>query len=176
MNYPVKAVKERAAKLLVDSQVAQNRQKVLDAWQPVLSMRGEPKAGAEMFRQHCAVCHRLNDAGQDVGPNLETVREWTTEAMLTSILDPSRQFEPKYVSYTATTTSGETIVGVITAETGNSVTMKSVDGKERTVLRTDLKSLVSSNRSLMPDGFESAMSKQQLADLMQFLKAPEQAK
>jgi putative heme-binding domain-containing protein len=175
MNHGNKAIKERAAKLLAESAVAQNRQKLLDAWQPVLSMKGDGKRGAEVFRQTCAVCHKLNDQGQDVGPNLETVREWTGEAMLTSILDPSRQFEPKYVAYTATTSSGETIYGVITAETGNSVTMKELDGKERPVLRGDLKSLVSSNRSMMPDGFESSMTRQQLADVMQFLKAPERA-
>jgi putative membrane-bound dehydrogenase-like protein len=176
MNHASKAIKNRAAKLLAESAVASNRQKVLDAWQPVLSMKGDAKRGAEVFRQSCAVCHKLNDQGQDVGPNLETVREWTGEAMLTSILDPSRQFEPKYVAYTATTNAGEAIYGVITGETGTSVTMKGLDGKDRPVPRTELKSLVSTNRSLMPDGFESSMSRQQLADLMQFLKAPEQAR
>jgi putative heme-binding domain-containing protein len=176
MNHPSKSIKERAAKLLAESAVATNRQKVLDAWQPVLSMQGDAKRGAEVFRQSCAVCHRLNDQGQDVGPNLETVREWTAEAMLTGILDPSRQFEPKFVAYTATTNAGETIYGVITGETGSSVTMKGLDGKDRAVPRTELQSLTSSNRSLMPDGFESSMSKQQMADLMQFLKAPEQVK
>jgi len=54
--------------------------------------------------------------------------------------------------------------------------MKGLDGKEHPVLRTDLKSLVSTNSSLMPDGFESSMTRQQLADLMEFLKAPERAK
>jgi putative heme-binding domain-containing protein len=176
MNHASKAIKDRSATLLAESAVATNRQKVLDAWQPVLSMKGDAKRGAEVFRQSCAVCHKLNDQGQDVGPNLETVREWTGDALLTSILDPGRQFEPKYVAYTATTNVGETIYGVITGETGTSVTMKGLDGKDRPVPRSELKSLVSSNRSLMPDGFESSMTKQQLADLMQFLKAPEQAR
>jgi putative heme-binding domain-containing protein len=171
-----KGIKERAAKLLVETNVAANRQKVLDAWQPVLSMKGDAKGGAERFRQHCAVCHKLNDQGQDVGANLANVREWTGEAMLTSILDPNRQVEPKYLAYTATTAGGEAIFGVVAAESGNSITMKGLDGKDRPVLRSELKSLVSTNRSLMPDGFESAMTKQQLADLLEFLRAPERAK
>jgi hypothetical protein len=176
INHGNKAIKERAAKLLVEVNVAANRQKVLDAYQPVLSMKGDGKRGAEMFRQHCAVCHKLNDQGQDVGPNLANVREWTGEAMLTSILDPNRQAEPKYLAYTATTAGGEAIFGIVAAESGNGITMKGLDGKDRPVLRTDLKSLVSTNRSLMPDGFESAMTKQQLADLLEFLRAPERAK
>ena len=176
LNHGNKAIKERTAKLLVESNVAANRQKVLDAWRPVLEMKGDATRGKEMFRQHCAVCHKLNDLGQDVGPNLATVREWTGEAMLNSILDPNRQVEPKYLAYTATTGGGEAIFGIVAAESGNSITMKGLDGKERAVLRGDLKSLAGTGRSLMPDGFESAMSRQQMADLMQYLKAPEAAK
>lgn len=176
MNHANKAIKDRAAKLLAESAVAENRQKVLEAHQPVLAMKGDATRGKEMYRQHCAVCHKLDDHGQDVGPNLAAAREMTGEAMLTHILDPNRQSEPKYIAYTATTNTGETIVGIIAGETGNSVTMKGIDGKDRSVLRNDLKSLISSNRSLMPDGFESAMTRQQLADLMQFLKTPEAAK
>jgi putative heme-binding domain-containing protein len=175
LNHKDKTIKERAAKLLAESAIASNRQKVLDAWQPVLSMKGNAKAGAEVFRQNCAVCHHLGDVGQEVGPNLETVREWTGEAVLTAILDPNRQTEPKYVAYTATTNAGETIYGVVASESGGAVTMKGLDGKEHPVLRSDLKSLVSSNRTLMPDGFESSMTKQQMADLLEYLKAPERA-
>lgn len=176
INHSNPSIKRRAGKLLAETVVASNRQKVLDANAPVLSMTGDGKRGAEMFRQHCAVCHQLNGQGQDVGPNLESVREWTGEAMLTAILDPNRQAEPKYLAYTATTVNGEPIFGIVAAESGNGVTMKGLDGKDRAILRDDLKSLVSSSRSLMPDGFESAMTRQQLADLMEFLKAPERAK
>jgi putative heme-binding domain-containing protein len=176
LNHKDAAVKARAAKLLAESAVAANRQKVLEAWRPVLSMKGDARRGAEVFRQNCAVCHRLGDVGQEVGPNLEAVREWTGEAVLTAILDPNRQTEPKYIAYTATTNSGETIYGVVASESGNAVTMKGLDGKERAVLRGDLKSLVSSNRTLMPDGFESSATKEQMADLIEFLKAPERGK
>jgi putative membrane-bound dehydrogenase-like protein len=175
LNYKDAAIKDRAAKLLAESAVTSNRQKVLDTWRPVMSMKGNAKSGAEVFRQNCAVCHHLGDVGQEVGPNLETVREWTGEAVLTAILDPNRQTEPKFIAYTATTSAGETIYGVVASESGNAVTMKGLDGKEHPVLRSDLKSLVSSNRTLMPDGFESSMTKQQMADLLEFLKAPERA-
>ena len=169
-------IKERAAKLLAETAAAANRQTAIDAMRPALDMKGDPKRGAEMFRQHCAVCHKLDDVGQDVGPNLAAVREWTGDTMLAGILDPNRQTEPKYIAYTATTNSGESIFGVLAAEGAESVTMKGLDGKDRPVSRNELKSLVTTNRSLMPDGFESAMTQQQMADLLTFLKAPEAAK
>jgi putative heme-binding domain-containing protein len=170
-------IKTRAAQLLADTAAATaNRQKAVDAMWRALELKGDAKRGTEVFRQHCAVCHKLNDLGNDVGPNLATVREWTGEALLASILDPNRQAEPKYVAYTATTTAGESIFGVVASEGAQSVTMKGLDGKERAVPRDELKSLESTNRSLMPDAFESAINQQQMADLIQFLKAPETAK
>ena len=48
--------------------------------------------------------------------------------------------------------------------------MKGLDGKEQTILRGNIKSLVCTNHSLMPMGFEQAMSKQELADLIAYLQ------
>ena len=51
--------------------------------------------------------------------------------------------------------------------------MKGLDGKERTLVRGSIQSLVSTNRSLMPDGLEAQISKQDLADLIRFLQSPQ---
>jgi hypothetical protein len=42
---------------------------------------------------------------------------------------------------------------------------------EETILRTDLKELSSSGLSLMPEGFEKVMNRQELADLIAFLRS-----
>jgi len=81
--------------------------------------------------------------------------------------------EPRYLGYTATLNDGETVFGVITAETGGGIRMKGLDGKERTLVRGSIQSLVSTNRSLMPDGLEAQISKQDLADLIRFLQTPQ---
>jgi putative heme-binding domain-containing protein len=61
---------------------------------------------------------------------------------------------------------------LITAETGNSLTLKSADGTTHTILRRELKELRGANISLMPDGLESGLSPQDLADLIQLLRSP----
>jgi putative heme-binding domain-containing protein len=170
-------IKARAQALL-GGETATNRQKVVEAHRAVLSMidKADGSRGAKLFAQNCAVCHRVNDTGQDVGPNLASVRGWTPEMLLAGVLDPNRQVDPKFIAYTVTLNSGETVYGVITAETGGSVTMKGLDGKERPVVRADIKSIASTGKSLMPDGFESAMKDQDLADLLLFVKAPDGVK
>jgi len=77
--------------------------------------------------------------------------------------------EARYVNYTAVTRSEREMSRILTAETPSSVTLRSAGGTEETVLRSDLQELSSSGLSLMPEGFEKVMSKQQLADLMAFL-------
>jgi hypothetical protein len=44
-----------------------------------------------------------------------------------------------------------------------------LDGKEQQILRSEIRSLVSSGRSLMPEGLEAAINEQAMADLIAFL-------
>jgi hypothetical protein len=46
--------------------------------------------------------------------------------------------------------------------------------QDRTVSRVDIKSLKALNTSLMPTGLEKNISKEQMADLIAFLKSAEQ--
>ena len=89
-----------------------------------------------------------------------------------SILDPNANIEPGYAAYTCALKSGDEFYGIIAAETGNSVMLKSPDGKTHTLLRADIATLRSSNLSLMPEGLEAGMSKQELSDLIRFLQTP----
>ena len=48
------------------------------------------------------------------------------------------------------------------------------EGQEQVLLRNDLESLESAGRSLMPDGMEKDLSKQDLADLLAYLGESQQ--
>ena len=149
------------------------RQKVVDAYLPALSLAGDVVRGKTIFSQNCATCHRLGGIGQVIGPNLLSVAGWTPEQVLVAVMDPNRAVEPRYLSFTATLNDGQTLFGIISAESPASITIKGLDGKETTVLRSAIKSLAGTNRSLMPDGLEAALSKQDLADVIRFvLSAP----
>jgi hypothetical protein len=78
--------------------------------------------------------------------------------------------EARYVSYVAETKSGLTLTGVLTAETGSSVTLVGADGKPQTVLRTDLESLTSTGKSAMPEGLEKDLPPADLADLLVYVR------
>jgi putative membrane-bound dehydrogenase-like protein len=164
------AVRARAAKLFAGA-ANPDRQKVIDAYASVLTLKGDPVRGQPLFVKTCSVCHRLKGVGNEVGPDLAALADRPLDYLVTNILDPNRSVEARYVSYVAETKNGLTLTGVLTAETGNSITLVGADGKAQVILRTDLESLTSTGKSAMPEGLEKDLAPQDLADVLAYLRS-----
>ncbi len=158
-------VRRRAAELFADA-VNPDRQKVIEANQSVLALKGDARRGTELFGKHCATCHQLGGVGNAVGPDLASLGDKSSQALLLAILDPNRAVEDRYVGYTATTKGGRVFSGVLVSETGNSITLVGADGKANVILRGDLEELSSTGKSAMPEGLEKELKPQDLADVI----------
>src|SRR5262249_36540933 len=144
---------------------------VLEQYQAAVPMKGDPRKGQEIFRQHCATCHRLHGIGVHVGPDIaDAERTRTAEQLLTDILNPNAAIGANYITYVATLKNGKAVTGTIAAETTTSLTLKRAENQTDTVLRQDIEELRSTAISLMPDGFEKNITVAQMADLLSFLK------
>jgi putative membrane-bound dehydrogenase-like protein len=163
------ALRNRADRLFAGV-VNPDRQKVIENYLKVRDMKGDAEDGSVVFGKVCAACHRLAAMGNVVGPDLAPLAEKPLDYLLTAIFDPNRSIEARYVEYAAELANGITLRGVLAAETGNSITMITPDGKSHTVLRTQLESLTSTGRSMMPDGLEANINHQEMADLLAFLR------
>jgi putative heme-binding domain-containing protein len=164
------AIRKRAAKLLADV-ISPDRQKVIDAYLPALKKPGDIGKGKVVFEKNCAACHKLGGAGNEVGPDLAALSGKPAEYLLIAILDPNRAVEARYLNYQATLLDGRIFTGILTAETGNSITLLSNDGKPRVILRSNLESLSSTGLSLMPEGLEKDIPAAAMADLLAFIRA-----
>ena len=164
------AVRTRAAELF--SKTSADRQNILKQYESVKTLTGNSANGAGLFRQQCVTCHRLKGEGNNVGPDLSTVADKSAAALLVAILDPNQAVEARFVNYTATTKNDRELSGIIAAETPNSLTLRAVGGIEETILRADLRELVASGVSLMPEGFENVLKAQDLADLISYVLTP----
>ena len=118
-------------------------------------------------------CHAMQGEGNRVGPDLSGIAAQPKETMLMNILDPSRQVLPDYLSYTLVPTDGETLTGLITAESAASVTIRRPNTPDVTIQRNQIKELRVEGKSLMPDGLEQGLSVQDVADLLSFLRQPD---
>lgn len=162
------ALRKRAERLLAGSS-SPDRQKVIDEYAKALVTKGDIQAGAATFTKRCSVCHRLNEVGHVVGPDLSSLSDKSPQFFLTAMLDPNRAVEARYLNYMAITDDGLTHTGILGSETGTSVTLLGQDGQRRVILRTELDELQSTGKSLMPEGLEKDLTPKDVADVIAFL-------
>jgi putative membrane-bound dehydrogenase-like protein len=147
-----------------------NRQQVIDRYVAAMQpLDGSSPRGKAVFARVCAVCHRLDGVGASFGPDLGSLADRSRLYLATHILDPNRVVEPAYILYVAVSTAGQTLSGILTEESGDSVTLLGLDGSRKVVLRSQLRSLTSTGLSPMPDGLEGSVSPQDMADLVAFI-------
>lgn len=145
------------------------RQEVLKAYQAALTLPADPERGRIVMRRVCLACHRWKDEGQDVGPNLETIRNRTPEEVLLHVMDPNREVSPNLLEYIVLLKDGRSTTGIIASETSGGITLKKPEGRQEIILRQDIDEFYSSGRSLMPEGLEKSVSIQEMADLLAVL-------
>ncbi len=145
------------------------RQVVLKAYEDALGSVGASNKGALVFKRVCASCHVYGGVGVQVGPDVALLTDRSPRALLTAVLDPNRAFEAKFTSYTIATKDGRILTGMIASETATSVVLKRQEGKEDVLLRSEIEELASSGKSLMPEGLEKEVSKDEMRDLLAYL-------
>ncbi len=148
-----------------------NRQAAIDKMLAAIEpLPGDARRGAAVFAGTCRACHAFGAAGGGaIGPDLATVKDRSAPYLVTHILDPNRAVEDRYMMHAATLLDGRSLAGMLVAEAGNSVTLRSLDGTEHVILRDELRLLVNSGRSLMPEGLEAALAPAAMSDLIAYL-------
>ncbi|MBI2809034.1 MAG: c-type cytochrome [Planctomycetes bacterium] len=133
--------------------------------------KGDATRGAKLFAKSCAVCHKVGNVGNNVGPDLASVKDKSPQGMLIAILDPNRAVETRYINYQATTKKGLTYTGILSAETSTTITLTGADGKEHQLLRNELDELSSTGKSQMPEGLEKDLRPQDIADIIAHVRS-----
>jgi len=149
------------------------RETVVADYRSVLQHLGDRSRGELIYKRECSGCHRVRDMGYEVGPDLASAPSRNPDALITNILDPNRTVDPAFLQYIVIDKSGRTVTGKIVSETANSVTLTPGKGVEETVLRSNIDEMTSTGKSLMPEGFEKTISKEEMADVVAFLNGLE---
>jgi putative membrane-bound dehydrogenase-like protein len=162
------AIREAATRVLGPA-AASAREPLIAKYQGALQLQGTAEAGRITFQGRCASCHRLGREGHALGPDLVTVRNGGKEKILANILDPNREINGNFASYTVETDDGESLVGIIRAENAASVSLRMAGGVESVLPRERIVRLQGQGRSLMPEGLEEGLTLQDMADLLAFI-------
>jgi putative membrane-bound dehydrogenase-like protein len=163
-------LRDRARELLRED--PEQRREVLEQYREVLVMIGNQERGREIFRESCAMCHQVREQdGIAFGPDLATVRHWPSTALISKILDPNRSIADGYEMWVIERSTGPGIAGVIVGESTGAVTVRNAGGVETIIPRSQIESIEVTNVSAMPSGMENEIDRQQMADLIAFIRS-----
>lgn len=159
------------ASILFNDLEGGGRMQVYEEYKKILSLSSDATLGKSVFRKTCSACHTYSGEGGKVGPDLTGVNNQPAEALLLHTLVPNYEVLPAYQAISVETTDGRSLSGWILSETDNSLTLRTAFGTEEPVLRSNIITINNSGLSLMPDGLEQTMNREDLANLIAFLKS-----
>lgn len=169
--YPDESLKKRAQSLLEKSEgvVSPDRKEILAQFADLATSKGDATRGKQTFTKTCMVCHRYQGEGASVGPDLTGMGVHGKQQLLVHILDPNRDVEGNYQAYIVVLNDGRVLNGLLAGESSTSVDLLDNEGKRQALLREDIDELTRTGKSLMPEGFEKQLTKEQLSDVLEFL-------
>ncbi len=146
----------------------------LEAFEPLLS-GGSAERGRGVFfgkKAACSVCHRIAGEGGLVGPDLTKVGAVRSgRDLLESIVLPSATIAQGYVPFLVSTTDGRATTGVITRQTNEVLFLRDSSGADLRFRKETIEDFARTNNSIMPEGLDRVVSKDELRDLLAFLQA-----
>jgi len=122
---------------------------------------------------NCLRCHRLGERGSPTGPDLTRVsRRFDGRALLESVLEPSRQIDPKYAHSSFLLSDGRVVTGRTVGVSSKHLIVETdpLSGQTQTVDRETIESSMLGSRSPMPEGLLDTLTKEEVLDLLALLR------
>ncbi|MBI2948946.1 MAG: c-type cytochrome [Verrucomicrobia bacterium] len=133
--------------------------------------------GKQLFTElACAQCHKLGTHGYAFGPDLTDVfQRWKDDriGVLGELIEPSKVINERYRNFEFELKNGDSVAGLIVKEDEASVTIQSGSSEAliQILRRADIQTRKPQGSSLMPMGLLSQCSKEQILDLLAFIRA-----
>jgi putative membrane-bound dehydrogenase-like protein len=173
-----KRVADRLAKVWGQVQPASSQRAALTTkYKAILTDDAIAKAdlskGRQLYIKNCAACHKLYDDGGDIGPPLTGSQRHNLDYILENVLDPSAVVPREYQVTTIDLKNERRINGIIKAETDKSLTVQTTN-ETLLIPKDEIESRSASKMSMMPDGIFDKLSKQEVKDLVAYLRGKQQ--
>src|SRR5262249_42012716 len=89
--------------------------------------------------------------------------------LLESVVFPDAYVAPEFRTYVALTDSGHLVTGLLLLETTDAIELRTSPGVRTRIARRQIEDIVPVGQSLMPQGLDKLMTRQELSDLIEFL-------
>ena len=134
-----------------------------------------PEMGLAVFKKSCVACHRINDEGGKVGPQLDGVGHRGLERLLEDVLDPNRNVDAAFRASVVAKKDGLVVTGLKLRDEGKTVVLGDHLGKEVRIPLEEIEEVRLSNLSPMPSNFADQLNEADLRALVTYLLQQKQA-
>jgi len=142
---------------------------------------GNALRGKELFfseqRVACSKCHSVDGTSGKAGPDLFAVGDrFPRRELIDAVLEPSASIAVGYGTTIVETRTGDEHQGILKQATVAWIELMGADGKTMRIAADDIREQRGSKVSLMPEGLQAGLSREEFADLIQYLvtlKQPE---
>ena len=144
--------------------------RILQGKKPIFALPGDPGRGEKAFfgQAGCSSCHMVSGKGGFIASDLSTYAgTHEMQQIRSAIVGQSASQQARLV--TATTRSGEKVVGRIRNEDNFSLQLQTMDGTFSFVSKSELEGLEYSPGALMPSDYSSRLSPGDLNDIVSYL-------
>jgi putative heme-binding domain-containing protein len=133
---------------------------------------GDRANGRVAFGKACAVCHQAEGTGSDFGPPLTEIgTKLPKPALYNAILQPNAGIAYNYEGWVVRLRDGRETTGIIVNDTQTELAVKVIGGIVTRYNRSDVESVNALPVSLMPAGLHTALTEQELVDLVEYLSS-----
>jgi putative heme-binding domain-containing protein len=146
---------------------------VEDASKLLPNQRTKEQGERALAAANCLTCHRIGQRGSFLGPDLTHVgKRLDGRALLESIIDPSKQVDPKYLNTNYLMSDGRLVSGRTVGVSKNQLTIEvdSTTGNTVVIDRVEIEASVPGTRSPMPDGLVDTLTREEILDLIALLR------
>ena len=164
-------LKERAASLTKDLPPASAETDALIAKriQQHAAATKDLEAGHKAYLLHCAICHKVGNDGNVVGPQLDGAGNRGIERLCEDILDPHRAVDPMFRMHIVSMKDGTIQAGLIRRDDAASLVIVNATGQETTLAKAAIAKDELSPLSLMPATFGLVMPEADFHHLVAWL-------
>jgi len=169
----IDATIERHWKGLLVTGPTEAKQKEAERIKAVLkSGLGDAAKGKQHFALRCAVCHKLFDEGNTLGPELTGYDRGSADFWLDNLFNPSLEIREGFGAYIVKLKNGQILTGLMDAQDASGIVLKDIAGNKTPIKQADIEKLEASPISLMPEGLTTGMSDADLKDFFGYLMKP----
>ncbi|MGV3774175.1 MAG: plastocyanin/azurin family copper-binding protein [Verrucomicrobiales bacterium] len=124
----------------------------------------------------CLQCHQIGKEGFAYGPDLTDIYKrynGDSAEVLRHILEPSVKIEQRYQNLEIETTDGESVYGLLAKENEKTITLQTGPAANlvQEIKKEDIASRKGLTSSMMPGGLLNTISKEEIGDLLAYLKS-----